>query len=107
MADELSAMGVPDADAWADDQRDDDAEPDEPCEVWPENAAAVNVFIRCTWQRQSVSDGVTQRMLPTGIAAGEVRDVAELLAIDRTVWPQLLDDVRLMVAAVLPELQRM
>lgn len=107
MADELSAMGVPDADAWADDQRDDDEIDDEPCEVWPENAEAVNVFIRCTWQRQSMSDGLTQRMLPTGIAADEVRAVAELLAVDRARWPQLLDDVRLMVAAVLPELQRM
>jgi hypothetical protein len=107
MADELSAMGVPDADAWADAQRDDDEPDDEPCEVWPENADAVNVFIRCTWQRQSVNDGMTQRMLPTGIAAGEVRDVAELLGVDRERWPRLLDDVRLMVGAVLPELQRM
>lgn len=105
MAEELSAMGVPNAEAWADAQREDDDE--EPFAVWPENADAFNVFCRCTWQRDTISDGKVSRPVPTGIAAGEVRDVADLMGIDRTRWPQLLDDVRLMVGVVLPELQRL
>lgn len=103
MAAEMAAMGVADAEAWADAQRDDN-EPDEALTVWPENADAFNVFVRCTWQRTALPDG---RLMPAGIAAGEVRDVAELLGIDRTRWPGLLDDVRLMVGAVLPQLQRL
>jgi len=103
MADELSAMGVPDVDDWADQQREDD-DPDDTVTVWPENAAAFGVFIRCAWQYASLPDG---RLLPTGIAAGEIRDAAELMGVPREAWPQLLDDVRLKVGAVLPELQRL
>ena len=102
MADELSAMGVPDADAWADAQREDD-DPEDTVTVWPENADAVNVFVRCSWLRAALPDG---RLMPTGIAAGEVRDVAELLGVERSRWPGLLDDVRLLVGTVLPDLQR-
>lgn len=106
MAAELAAMGVANADDWADQQREDDDEPDDTCAVWPENVDAFNVFIRCTWQRQLVSDAQTQRLIPTGIAAGEIRDTAELLGVPRDRWPRLLDDVRVMAQAVLPELQR-
>lgn len=103
MAAEMAAMGVADADEWADDQRDDD-EPDDSLTVWPENADAFNVFIRCTWKRTALPDG---RLIPQGIPAGEVRDVAELMGVGPERWPGLLDDVRLMVGAVLPELQRL
>ena len=97
-------MGVANADDWADAQLDRAAgeDDDEACVVWPENTDAVNVFVRCTWLRQTGADGTS---LPTGIAAGEVRDVAELLGVPRATWPQLLDDVRLMVGVVLPLLQ--
>lgn len=104
MAAELAAMGVADADAWADEQREDESDPDDTLQVWPENAAAFNVFIRCSWQRTAIAEG---RLVPTGIAAGEIRDTAEMLAVPREKWPGLLDDVRLMVGTVLPELQRM
>jgi hypothetical protein len=107
MAAELAAMGVADADAWADEQREDDDDPDDTLEVWPENVDSFGVFMRCSWQRQLASDGKNQRMVPTGIAASEVRAVAELLGVPRDRWPGVLDDVRLMVAAVLPELQRL
>lgn len=107
MAAEMAAMGVADADAWADEQREDEADPDDTLQVWPENVDAFNVFMRCTWQRQLVSDGQTQRLIPTGIAAGEIRDTAEMLAVPRDRWPGLIDDVRLMASAVLPELQRL
>lgn len=96
-------MGVANADTWADSQHElAEGEPDEVCQVWPENADAVNTFVRCTWLRQLLPDGAS---MPIGIAAGEIRDVAELLGIDRLRWPQLLDDVRLMVGTVLPLLQ--
>lgn len=103
MAAELAAMGVADADAWADEQREDDDDPDDTLVVWPENVDAFNVFARCTWQRCALPDG---RLIPTGIAAGEIRDTAEMLAIPRDRWPELIDDVRVMAATVLPELQR-
>lgn len=104
MAAELAAMGVSDADDWADDQREDDDDPDDTLVVWPENADAFNVFARCTWQRIGLADG---RLVPTGITAAEIRDTAELLAVSREKWPGLIDDVRLMASAVLPELQRL
>jgi len=104
MAAELAAMGVADADAWADEQREDDDDPDDTCVVWPENADAFNVFIRATWQRSALPDG---RLMPTGIAAGEIRNTAELIGVPRDRWPGLLDDVRLLVRAVLPQLQRL
>lgn len=104
MAAELAAMGVADADAWADEQRDDDDDPDDTLVLWPENATAFNVFARCTWQRAGMPDG---RLIPTGIAAGEIRATAELLDVSRDRWPGLIDDVRLMAQAVLPALQRL
>lgn len=106
MAADLAAMGVADLDAWLEASRAGDDE-DEPLVVWPENRDAVQVFIRCTWQRTAVSDGQHLRLVPTGIAAGEIRHVAELLRVPRAGWPQLLDDVRLMAKEVLPALQAM
>ena len=104
MAAELAAMGVADADAWADDQREDDDDPDGTLVVWPENVDAFNVFARCTWQRTGLPDG---RLIPTGIASGEIRDTAEMMGLPPDRWPGLIDDVRLMAQAVLPELQRL
>ena len=104
MAEELSAMGVANADDWADAQREDDDDPEETCVVWPENAAAFQVFIHCTWERAALPDG---RLVPTGIAAAEIRATAQLLDVPRADWPALLDDVRFMASAVLPGLQRL
>lgn len=102
MADELSAMGViEDAEAWAENHYSEDT--DEPFEIWSENLPSFEVFIRCTWQRQALPNG---KLIPTGIAAGEVRDVAELMGVERCRWPGLLDDVRFMAGVVLPILQR-
>jgi len=106
MAADLAAMGVAGLDAWRDASLTGNDDTDT-CHVWPENADAVNVFIRCTWQRTAVSDGQRLHLVPTGIAAGEIRHVAELLRVPRAGWPQLLDDVRLMAKEVLPALQAM
>lgn len=97
-------MGVANAGDWAEAELDraTGEDDDDTCVVWPENAEAVSVFVRCTWTRTTLPDGGS---VPTGIAAGEVRDVAELLGVPRAAWPQLLDDVRLMVGVVLPLLQ--
>lgn len=106
MAEDMAAMGFdPERiEAFRDRSLCDDE--DEVVKVWPENADAVNVFVRCDWERQAISDGHTSRLLPVGINGAEIRNVAELLAVPRDRWPRLLDDVRRMVSTVLPALQR-
>lgn len=105
MADDMAAMGLDPERIEAFRERSLSDE-DEVVHVWPENADAVNVFARCDWARQAISDGRTSRLVPVGIAAAEMRTVADMLGVTRERWPRLLDDVRHMVSTVLPALQR-
>ena len=90
-------------DAREDAIEDDDVEDDDaPFELWPECVDSVRVFSHAHWERIVAGD----RLLVTGLAHSELIATCQLLDLPAARWPQVLADVTVMVAAVLPELQR-
>lgn len=77
---------------------------EELCELLPDVAPSVSAFTRCDWQKHYPAMG--GRVIYEGIEAREIREVCDMLNIAADQRLQVLDDVRLMVRIVLPELNR-
>lgn len=72
--------------------------------MWPKNWPGVQVFLACSWRRHF---GAMGGSLWLGIDASEVLAVARLLRIKRSIWPDCLATVRLMVDEVRGDLNKM
>lgn len=81
-------------------------EPEGPVEVWEENQGIVSVFTHCRFPVTVVAGMGGGQVLYQHIPASEIRDAAEILGVPREQWRELLWGVRVMEAAVLPELNR-
>lgn len=68
--------------------------------VWPANAEAIAVFQRCGWDRVLAGD----RLLYTGIAAGEIRNVMDLIDVPPERRAEVFDQVRYAAEVVIPRL---
>lgn len=70
-----------------------------PCEVWPDNLAAVNVFIAMLTQWRVGMSGAT------GLDYGAIPAVLRLTQTPRAAWPEVFEGLRVMEGAALKHLR--
>lgn len=71
-----------------------------PIEVWPDNLAAVNVFICLSTQWRTGMTG------PTGLDYAAIPEVMRMSSLPRSEWPEVFECIRVMEDAALEQIRK-